>query len=57
MRAREDEGIIIYIAVKPEFYWALSSGLNVNQPYDVQVVTHLTFHLPRRLFAPIREDG
>lgn len=45
MRAREDEGIIIYIAVKPEFYWALSSRLNVNQLYDVQVVTHLSFHV------------
>lgn len=32
MRAREDEGIIIYIAVEPEFYWALSSGLNVTNP-------------------------
>lgn len=41
MRAREDEGIIIYIAVKPEFHWALSSGLNVNQSYDVQVVTRI----------------
>lgn len=32
IRAREDEGIIIYIAVKPEFYCALSSDLNVTNP-------------------------
>lgn len=55
--AREDEGIIIYIAVKPEFCWALSSGLNETNPYDVQVDTRLSFHSQRRLFAPIRGDG
>lgn len=58
MRARKrTKGIIIYIAVKPEFYRALSSGLNVTNPVMSKSSRRIRcrvfpFTSQRRLFAP-----